>query len=122
MGDHQPHPGQRRMPAGSNERAEMRALGRRIVDMERLWIKAHGKGFDIVGGEGVAAVFEDVAHLDVLEIFHRAASTWRRAIIIELTMIVRTASCSSSTSYCILTKPSSGRLAEARLSSTVVRM
>ena len=38
--DHQPHPGHRGVPAGGAERAEMRFLRRRLVQMEQLRIEA----------------------------------------------------------------------------------
>ena len=86
------------MPAGGDQRTEMRAFRRRLVDMERLRIVAHGEGLDVLGGEGVAAVVEHVADLDVLEEFHDAASGSRRPSIAVVTMVVRQLPASSITS------------------------
>ena len=86
------------MPAGGDQRAEMRAFGRRLVDMKRLRIVAHGEGLDGLGSEGVAAVLEHVADLDVLEKFHGAASGSRRPSIAVVTIVVRQLPASSITS------------------------
>src|ERR1035441_1988966 len=96
--DHQPPPSHRGMPAGGDQRAEMRALRRRLVDMERLRIEAGGERLDVVGGEGVAADLENVADADILEIFHGRASGSRRPNIAVVTMVVRQLPASSSTS------------------------
>src|SRR2546430_7366480 len=53
--DHQPHPNAGGVPARGAEPAEMRARGRRLVEMKGLRIEARGKRFDVLGGEGVAA-------------------------------------------------------------------
>src|SRR6185369_1225294 len=96
--DVEPHPHDRRVPAGSAQRAEVRALRRDFVDMEILRVETAGESLDRFRGEGVAAELEDVADLDVLEKLHDAAAPSRRPMIIELVSVVRIASCSSRTS------------------------
>src|SRR5262249_4752934 len=119
--DHHAHPHNRRVPARGDQRAEMRTRGRGFIDMERLWIKAAGESLDVIGLEGVPAHGHALADRDVLEIFHGAAPGSRRRIISGLVSAVITSSRSSIISARHLTKPISGRLLDARLSSTVVR-
>ena len=78
MIDHQPHPDRRRVPARRAQRAEMRTLGRFLVDVKELRVEAHGERLDILGGEGVAADFVFVADAHVLEELHAAAPGVRR--------------------------------------------
>src|SRR5262249_16632018 len=115
------HPDHGGVPAGGNQRAEMRARGRGLVNMERLRIKTCGEGLDLVGPEGVAADDGALSDGNVLEIFHGRAPAPRRLSINGVVNEVITSSCSSIISAGHLTKPASGRLFEGRVSSTVVR-
>src|SRR5450759_209650 len=95
--DHQPHPSHRGMPAGGDQRAEMRTRRRFLINVERLRIEADGEGLDVVGGERIAADLENVADLNILEKFHVGAPGSRRPNIAVVTMVVRTLPASSST-------------------------
>src|SRR5262249_56679817 len=68
--DHQPHPDAGGVPARGAQPAEMRARGRRLVEMKGLRIEARREGFDIFGGEGVAAELALLADANVLEELH----------------------------------------------------
>src|SRR5262245_51467928 len=51
--DQEPHPDAGCVPARGAEPAEMRALGRSLVEMERLRIVARREALDVFGAEGV---------------------------------------------------------------------
>src|SRR5262249_60328518 len=99
----------------------MRPRGSRFVDVEGLRVETRREGFDLVAREGVAADRSALADGDVLEIFHGRPPASRRRIINGLVSVVSTVPCSSSNSNRHLTNPISGRLLDARVSSTVVR-
>src|SRR5690349_21805546 len=99
----------------------MRALGGTLIEMKRLWVKSRGESLDFVRLEGVAADRHALANHDVFEIFHWRAPALRRSTINGHVRVVSTVSRSSSISCRHITKPKSGRLLEARVSSTVVR-
>src|SRR5262249_58897703 len=71
VGDRQPQHSAGGVRARGAERAEMRARGGRLVEMERLRIEARGESLDVVGGEGVAAELAHLADANVLEELHR---------------------------------------------------
>src|SRR5215510_2706623 len=98
-----------------------------LVEMERLRIKARRKRLDLFGRERVTADLGLVTHGDILEEPHqpgasRVASTAVRRANIGLTVrVIRQAPEESTSSNRNLTKPSSGRLRDGLLSSTVAR-
>src|SRR5262245_1791017 len=107
----------------------MRARGRRLVEMKGLRIEARREGFDIFGGEGVAAELALLADANVLEELHgllaafgsRAALAARRPNIGLTIKVITGWSAALMSSKRNLTKPISGRLREGRVSSTVAR-
>src|SRR5918996_3385739 len=99
----------------------MRALGFGLVDMEALRIEAPRKGLDLVCTEMVCAELAAVADPDVLEILH-GASAGRVPKISGLVSAITRVPSWLIISICSVTKPISGRLLEARVSSTVTRM
>ena len=77
------------MPTGRAQRAEMRACGRRFVEVEGLRIKLCGKPLDLIRREGVLAEHRRFANFDVVEKLHAAPrSGGRRPIIIVLTLVI----------------------------------
>src|SRR3569833_774741 len=100
----------------------MRARRLLLVDVKALRIAAPRERLDTVGGEGVAAGHDDVADKENIEETHGAPPGVRRPIIKVLIMVVTGASASSIISNVILMKPVSGRLFDARVSSTVDRI
>src|SRR5262249_30679381 len=127
MVDQQPHPDAGGMPARGAERAEMRARGGRLVEVERLRIETHGEGLDILGGEGVAADVAALADAGIPGELHRPPPASRPAPAPrppDIGLTIRDSSglpAASISSQRNLTKPMSGRLREGRVSSTVAR-
>src|SRR5215470_2963139 len=128
MLDGKPHPEAGGVPSRRAQPTEQRMRGGGLVEMERLRIKARRKRLDLFGCERVAADLGLVADGDVLEEPHqpdtssRLASAAARRANIGLTLnVIRHAPEESTSSNRNLTKPSSGRLREGLISSTVAR-
>src|SRR5262245_2156127 len=129
--DEQPHPDAGGVPTRGAEPAEMRARRFCFVEMKRVWIEARREALDVVGCERVAPEIADLTDANVVEELHGARLACgcaaggdpasRRANIgltIKLMIDCSDASTSSSRNF---TNPRSGRLREARVSSTVAR-
>src|SRR5262249_7106243 len=118
VGDHQAHPDAGRVPARGATPAEMRAGGGRLRGMGWLRIEARGEGFDVLGGEGVAAEVARLADANVLEELHRllaalgsasrAALAARRPNIGLTIKVITCWSAALMSSKRNLTKPMSG--------------
>src|SRR6266576_6928757 len=109
----------------------MRARRLGFVDMERLRIEARRENLDVVGSERVAAEIADLTDTNVVEELHDSRLACGGApggdlasrrpnigLTIKRMIGCSDASTSSSRSF---TNPRSGRLREARVSSTVAR-
>src|SRR5262245_66240080 len=107
----------------------MPARGRRLVEMKGLRIEARREGFDVFGGEGMAAELAHLADANVLEELHdllaafgsrsRPALPARRPNIGLTISVITGWSAALMSSNRHLTKPTAGRLSEGRRSRTV---
>src|SRR4051794_30680296 len=99
----------------------MRFRRRGFVHVEGLRIVGRGECLDILGGERVAAEFDAVADLDVVEIPHVDAPGLRRSSICGQTRLITFSPLPLDTSHKKLTKPRSGLLCESRAHCTLPR-
>src|SRR5262249_43350068 len=112
------------MPARRAQASEVRARSRFLVDMKKLRVIAPCERLDALGREGVAAELLALANSQVLEKLHAeapACADIRRANIIVVREVMTQVPTSLSTSKNKPTKPRSGRLWDAFLSTTVTR-
>src|SRR6185437_626819 len=100
----------------------MRARSRRLVEVEQLGIEPARESLDIGGTEGVMTERISVADLNVLEISHRSVSGCRRPTICVVVIVIKRVPAASNISNRNFVSPMSGRLFDARVSMTVVRI
>src|SRR5262245_46391386 len=129
--DQQTHPDTGGVPARGAEPAEMRARGLGFVEMKRLRIEARREALDVLGSEGVAPEIADLTDTNVVEELHDSGlargcapagdpASRRPNIGLTIKLIIGCSDASTSSSRSF-TNPRSGRLREARVSSTVAR-
>src|SRR5262249_5457929 len=110
------------MPARRAQASEVRARSHFLVDMKKLRVIAPCERLDALGREGVAAQLLALANSHVLEKLHAdACGGVRRVNIIVVREVMTQVPTSLSTSKNKPTKPRSGRLWDAFLSTTVTR-
>src|SRR5262249_50881415 len=113
------------------EPAEMRARRFCFVEMKRVWIEARREALDVVGCERVAPEIADLTDANVVEELHGARlacgcaaggdpASRRPNIGLTIKVMIDCWDASTSSSRNFM-NPRSGRLREARVSSTVAR-